>query len=133
VLSRNLDQSWARRKKAAIEYNSKLASAEIKPGLWMRAKWSVKALRGGKGSYGDRKQAMEMKWREVDGLKEPSLAWALNDVFGLSFWLAGIFKASCAHTSIPKKCPFLTLNPGLRRYFSAHDSYPHPGSYSANL
>ncbi|EIN03766.1 ABC protein [Punctularia strigosozonata HHB-11173 SS5] len=92
VLSRKLDQSWARRKKVAAEYNSKLAAGEIKPSAWKRVTWSVKALKGGKGSYGDRRKALEIKWQEVDGRKDPSLAYALNDVFGLSFWLAGVFK-----------------------------------------
>ncbi|KAI0710130.1 P-loop containing nucleoside triphosphate hydrolase protein [Earliella scabrosa] len=90
-LGAQLDQAWAARVKAAEDWNARLAAGEIKPGVLKRAKWSVQALRG-KGAYSARRAALETHWREVDGRKEPSLAWTLNDVFGRDFWAGGLFK-----------------------------------------
>lgn len=87
-LSTKLDDSWARRSQEAAEWNAKLDSGEIKPGAFRRARWAVQASAGGKGT----REALEKTWREVDGRRAPSLAWALNDTFGMSFWLGGVFK-----------------------------------------
>ncbi|EIW57395.1 ABC protein [Trametes versicolor FP-101664 SS1] len=91
VLGDKLDQAWARRVKAANEWNARLAAGDIKPSLYKRAKWSAQALRGS-GTYGERRIALEEQWRTIGGKKEPSLAWALNDVFGRDFWFGGAFK-----------------------------------------
>lgn len=91
VLGDKLDQAWARRVKAANEWNARLAAGDIKPSLYKRAKWSAQALRGS-GTYGERRITLEEQWRAVGGRKEPSLAWALNDVFGRDFWFGGAFK-----------------------------------------
>ncbi|KAK7690924.1 hypothetical protein QCA50_006027 [Cerrena zonata] len=90
-LSSKLDEAWAQRVKAAEEWNLRLDNGEIHPGLTTRLRWTLKALRRGQG-YRERIAAMEKQWRETDGRKEASLAWALNDTFGRSFWLGGIFK-----------------------------------------
>ncbi|KAI6039827.1 ABC protein [Pisolithus marmoratus] len=39
-----------------------------------------------------RRTGLEQHWREAGGRKHASLAWALNDVFGRSFWSGGVFK-----------------------------------------
>ncbi|KAL7279088.1 hypothetical protein ACG7TL_006926 [Trametes sanguinea] len=91
LLGAKLDEAWERRVQAANEWNARLAKGEIKPGLIKRAKWSVQALRG-PGSYRERRAALETHWIEVDGKKQASLAWALNDVFGRDFWFGGGFK-----------------------------------------
>ncbi|KAI0661576.1 ABC protein [Cubamyces menziesii] len=91
ILGAKLDEAWARRVQAADEWNARLAKGDIKPSLIKRAKWSIQALRG-QGSYSERRAALESRWREVDGRKQPSLAWALNDVFGRDFWFGGGFK-----------------------------------------
>ena len=90
-LGAQLDEAWARRVKAANEWNTRLADGEIKPSLYNRTKWAVQALRG-KGSYRERRAALETHWREVDGRKQASLAWTLNDVLGRDFWFGGLFK-----------------------------------------
>ncbi|KAJ7454700.1 ABC protein [Mycena latifolia] len=53
--------------------------------------WSVMSLAGGL-KYRARCAALEKQWREVDGRKEASLAWAMNDVFGHLFWVGGASK-----------------------------------------
>ncbi|CDO74908.1 hypothetical protein BN946_scf184988.g15 [Trametes cinnabarina] len=91
ILSAQLDAAWERRVQAANEWNARLAKGEIKPSLIKRAKWSVQALRG-PGTYRERRAALQTHWLEVDGKKQASLAWALNDVFGRDFWFGGGFK-----------------------------------------
>ncbi|KAH9856552.1 ABC protein [Lenzites betulinus] len=91
VLGDKLDQAWARRVKAADEWNQRLANGDVKPSAFTRVKWSARALRG-KGTYAERRAALEQRWRDTDGRKEASLAWALNDVFGRDFWFGGAFK-----------------------------------------
>lgn len=86
-----LDEAWARRVKAAAEWNEKLDKGEIQPSLFKRAQWNVQSLKHGR-TYFEYRTALEKRWREVDGRKEASLVWALNDVFGASFWLGGLFK-----------------------------------------
>ena len=97
-LSAKLDESWARRRVAAEDWNRRLANGEILPGLLKRILWELQACmpmaeyRKLGGSVKERRAALEKRWREVDGVKHPSIAWALNDVFGLHFWAGGIFK-----------------------------------------
>ncbi|TFK93972.1 ABC protein [Polyporus arcularius HHB13444] len=92
-LGAQLDAAWAARVEAANDWNTRLANGEIKPGIYKRTKWAVQALRGnGGGSHRERRAALETQWREVDGRKQASLAWSLNDVLGRDFWFGGIFK-----------------------------------------
>lgn len=94
-LSTMLDNVWARRCKEATEWNAKLDSGELQPGLLKRTRWAVQASISGKGkgnSYGERRKALDKQWREVDGRKAASLAWALNDTLGPHFWIGGVFK-----------------------------------------
>lgn len=90
-LGNKLDEAWDRRVQAAAEWNEKLDKGEIRPSFFERLKWNVQSLRYGT-AYSERRASLEKHWREVDGRKEASLVWALNDVFGLSFWLGGLFK-----------------------------------------
>ncbi|RDB26210.1 Multidrug resistance-associated protein 1 [Hypsizygus marmoreus] len=90
-LSLILDQAWDRRKREAITWNLRLLSGEIKPGIIKRFRWTLQALLGGR-NYSKRLASHEARWREIDGQKTPSLAWALNDTFGYFFWSAGAFK-----------------------------------------
>lgn len=94
TLSGKLDASWERRVREADEWNARLAAGDVRPGWFKRLKWSVKAIRSGKSgvTYSERRAALETHWREKDGRKEPSLTWALNDVFGWHFWAGGLFK-----------------------------------------
>ncbi|CCM01415.1 uncharacterized protein FIBRA_03466 [Fibroporia radiculosa] len=91
VLSAKLDAAWDIRVKKADEWNARLVSGEIKPGLWLRVKWFFKALCTG-SRYRKRRTELEKQWREHDGKQEASIAWALNDVFGWTFWTGGAFK-----------------------------------------
>lgn len=90
-LSAKLDAAWDRRKAEALVFNLKLASGEIKPGLVKRLSWSLRALSAGK-HHAERRRSYEARWRDLDGRKQPSLTWALNDTFGHYFWGGGAFK-----------------------------------------
>lgn len=98
TLSTKLDDAWARRTKDAQDWNLRLTSGDISPGVLKRMKWAIEALllvrnesvRG--MSFSERRRALESQWRNSTGLKEPSLSWALNDVFGWHFWAGGLFK-----------------------------------------
>ena len=101
-LSTKLDDAWARRAFDAATYNAKLDSGEIKPSLIKRALWSLRALSSrGSGGYKERRNELEERWRRIGGRKEPSLAWALNDTFGIDFWLGGLFKVFCDISYVP--------------------------------
>ncbi|KAL5526288.1 hypothetical protein ACEPAF_8011 [Sanghuangporus sanghuang] len=95
-LSAKLDETWSRRVHAAEEWNRRLASGEVQANIFKRASWNIRALfpsSKAKGTtYLERRAAFEKHWCESSGVAEPSLAWALNDVFGLHFWLGGLFK-----------------------------------------
>ncbi|KAI0091325.1 ABC protein [Irpex rosettiformis] len=91
-LGDRLDTAWARRVQEADEWNALLAKGEIRPSFFKRAKWSVQAMKNAKSGYTEKRAALERQWLEHDGRKEASLAWALNDTLGLSFWLGGLFK-----------------------------------------
>lgn len=90
-LGNKLDEAWDRRVKAAAQWNAKLDNREVHPSLYLRSKWNVQALRH-PSTYSEHRVALEKRWWDVDGRREASLVWALNDVFGLSFWLGGFFK-----------------------------------------
>ncbi|OBZ72274.1 Oligomycin resistance ATP-dependent permease YOR1 [Grifola frondosa] len=90
-LGAKLDEAWARRVKAADDWNARLINGEVEPGLFLRAKWIFRALQS-KGSFRENWATLEEHWREVDGRKEASLAWALNDTLGRTFWAGGAFK-----------------------------------------
>ncbi|KAI0806352.1 ABC protein [Irpex lacteus] len=91
-LGDRLDEAWARRVKEAQEWNARLEKGEIRPPVLKRAKWTFQALRNRGSGYSEKRAALERQWLEHDGRKEASLAWALNDTLGLSFWLGGLFK-----------------------------------------
>ena len=100
-LSDKLDASWDKRVKDAEEWNRRLDAGEISPSWYLRMKWFFIALLvWGKGpweqgsNFSERRAALCRHWRAVDGRKEASLAWALNDTFGFSFWLGGVFKVT---------------------------------------
>ncbi|KAG6864332.1 hypothetical protein C0991_010404 [Blastosporella zonata] len=90
-LSDKLDQAWDRRKAEAAAWNAKLDRGEIKPGFLKRSCWSIRALAHG-SRFSEKVASYEFAWREKDGRKTPSLAWALNDIVGFYFWSAGAFK-----------------------------------------
>jgi hypothetical protein len=90
-----LDASWDRRVAAANDWNARLDNGDIKPGVFKRVVWSIKALAPGSDYH-----VFEKRWMEVDGRKTPSLAWALNDVLGHLFWKGGVFKVSAIPISL---------------------------------
>jgi hypothetical protein len=93
TLSDKLDKSWAIRTAKAEEWNKRLANGEVTPGLTLRLKWTALSLVNGKHGYGKTRIELERNWKDRDGRREPSLAWALNDTFGWHFWAGGLFKA----------------------------------------
>ncbi|KAL0575903.1 hypothetical protein V5O48_006076 [Marasmius crinis-equi] len=74
--------SWERRQKEAEEYNERLANGEISPGWWKKVRWTLSGSRAEK----------EKNWREKDGKKTPSLAFAMNDSVKWWFWSGGMLK-----------------------------------------
>ncbi|KIO14750.1 hypothetical protein M404DRAFT_120129 [Pisolithus tinctorius Marx 270] len=99
-LAERLEAAWFKRVKVAAEWNARLESGEVHPSILRRIAWAIIAILSQvnrkhgseKRSYSERRAALEKRWKEVDGKKAASLAWALNDVFGWSFWLGGVFK-----------------------------------------
>ncbi|KIO14748.1 hypothetical protein M404DRAFT_17610 [Pisolithus tinctorius Marx 270] len=74
-------ESFQRRRKEAQEYNARLESGEVKPGL--RAIWW--AIRGNRDER-------EKLWRERDGKRKASLILAMNDSIKWFFWSGGVLK-----------------------------------------
>jgi len=95
-MAEKLEAAWTRRINAAAEWNAKLDRGEIRASALKRLIWDARAIKADSSSrgqtYKERRAALEEQWRKVKGRKKASLAWALNDVFGWSFWLGGIFK-----------------------------------------
>ncbi|KAG2075302.1 ABC protein, partial [Suillus decipiens] len=95
-LATELEAAWQRRVKAAADWNARLESGELKPSLLKRAGWAIRAIlmNGQKqgATWSEQCAAFQNNWRESEGRKEASLAWALNDVFRGMFWIAGAFK-----------------------------------------
>ena len=92
ALGDKLDAAWERRVQKAEEWNTKLANGEIRPPVLQRAKWAFQALKNDGSGYREKRAALERQWLEHDGRQQASLAWALNDTLGVSFWLGGLFK-----------------------------------------
>jgi len=115
-LSDKLDAAWARRVHNANEWNARLASGEVHPGLWKRISWSARALFS--GHYQETILTLERHWRETDGRREPSLVWALNDVFASQFWIGGLFKVRVR--SCLDALEFIDTCIGIWRYLSTN-------------
>ncbi|KAG5645528.1 hypothetical protein DXG03_005803 [Asterophora parasitica] len=77
-----INASFDRRYRAAQDYNARLASGEVKPGMWKRVVWN----------FSGKRKEKEKQWREVDGKKRASLIWAMNDSVSWWFWSAGLLK-----------------------------------------
>ena len=97
-----INESFDRRVKEAAEYNARLASGDISPGLkglW----WTVRGNR----------EKREKKWREMDGRKKASLFWAINDSVKWWFWSAGILKVigDTAQVTSPLLVKVVALEP----------------------
>ena len=102
-MAEKLEAAWTRRTNVAAEWNHKLDKGEIHPSALQRLLWDIRAfdaIKTGDTSrvqtYRKRRMALEEHWRRVGARKKASLTWALNDVFGWSFWLGGIFKVCAA-------------------------------------
>ncbi|KAG6832807.1 hypothetical protein H0H92_009426 [Tricholoma furcatifolium] len=81
-IAEEINASFDRRYKEAQEYNARLENGEIGPGLWKTAVWTLSG----------RREEKEKRWREVDGKKQASLIWAMNDSVKWWFWTGGILK-----------------------------------------
>lgn len=86
VISDKLDAAWERRLKEANEWNAKIETGEIGPGLIKRIGWSL-----GRGK-GKGRMEKEQIWRENEGRKRASLVLACNEVFFRWFWIGGLYK-----------------------------------------
>ena len=83
LIAEKINKSFDARRKAADEYNARLASGEISPG-WRKIWWTLRGNRA----------AREKQWREKDGRRQPSLTYAINDSVKWWFWSGGIMKVS---------------------------------------
>jgi len=63
----------------------------IRPSFILRLSWVFQALLSG-NDYARKFASLKERWREIDGRKHPSIAFALNDTLGSFFWTAGVFK-----------------------------------------
>lgn len=88
LLTERFDESWARRRAVADEWNARLEKGELSPSLRLKVTWMLRWMFW-KGRSVDE---MERSWRLKDGRKRASIAWALNDVLGWEFCVGGIFK-----------------------------------------
>ena len=79
AISEKIIASFERRSEAANEYNARLANGEVNPG-WRKLWWTVRGNR----------TEREKQWRKKDGLRKPSLVWAMNDSVAWWFWSAGV-------------------------------------------
>ncbi len=106
-ISHRLDAAWARRVEEANTWNKGIACGDIHPSLYRRLTWVLRSLSKGT-RYSQHKAFLLERWRKVDGLKHPSLAWALNDTLGRLFWIGGAFKVSVpVRLGFPCSQPFL--------------------------
>ncbi|KAG0705755.1 ABC protein [Suillus ampliporus] len=96
VLAAKLEAAWQRRVKAAADWNARLENGELRPSLLNRTGWALRAIPSNGQKQGatssERRETFQKRWRESEGRKEASLAWALNDVFCHMFWIGGAFK-----------------------------------------
>ncbi|KAG2138357.1 ABC protein [Suillus clintonianus] len=96
VLAAKLEAAWQRRVRAAADWNARLQNEELKPSLFKRTGWALRAISRKEHKQGatwsERRALFQNRWRESAGRKEASLTWALNDVFSRMFWIGGVFK-----------------------------------------
>ena len=80
----------------AREFNERLEKGEIGPSVGRRVVWWVKRLWGEKVG----REEQEIRWK-MGKRKRASLAWALNDVIGRRFWIAGVYKVTSSSSQPP--------------------------------
>lgn len=110
AIAEKITKSFERRQKEAAEYNERLASGEISPGLkgvW----WSLRGVRAKR----------EKQWRDKDGRKRASLVFAMNDSVKWWFWTGGLFKlisdvAQITSPLLVKVCSFNFLFRGTSNW-----------------
>nr|GAT50189.1 ABC protein [Mycena chlorophos] len=91
ILCEQLEAAWDRRVAAATNWNDGLADGRSNPSVFKRGVWILRSLSAGT-RFRQQRSALEKSWREKDGRREASLAWALNDVLGHIFWWGGVSK-----------------------------------------
>jgi hypothetical protein len=80
--------SFDKRRKKAEDYNTRLASGEVKVG-WRAIWWT---FRGGRTER-------EKRWREVNGKRKASLVYAMND--SIKWWVSIVIKLSLPRSNYP--------------------------------
>ncbi|KAG8950683.1 hypothetical protein FRC04_007308 [Tulasnella sp. 424] len=118
--ARLIDESFERRLREAAEYNARLDSGEIRPGIIKRFWWSVR---------GD-KERREKDWKEKSR-KKGRLLWALNDAIKTWFWFGILIKAFGDTAQI---CSPLVVKQIIK--FSSNAYYYHrdyPGTHKPNI
>lgn len=82
TLATKFQKAYARRRKAAQEYNKRLDAGEIKPSFARRAYWTC--TRG-------QAKAKRERWLQKKRRKA-SMVWCLSETVGLFFWGGGVSK-----------------------------------------
>lgn len=82
VLAAKFQKAYARRSKAAQEYNKRLDAGDIKPSFVRKAYWSAS-----RGSAKDKREKWLQKRR-----RKANIVWCLTETVGLFFWGGGISK-----------------------------------------
>lgn len=82
VLAAKFQRAYAKRTKAAQEYNKRLDSGQVKPSLPRRAYWSI--------SRGNAKEKRETWLRKKR--RKANIVWCLSETVGLFFWTGGVSK-----------------------------------------
>ena len=106
VIAEKIVRSFEERRRAAEEYNARLARGETSPGIrsfW----WSIRGQR----------QQREKEWREKTGLKKASLVMAANDSVFWLFWTAGFLRliSDVAMITSPLLVKVITVRSQLHR------------------
>lgn len=87
-------------------FNKRLGRGDVRPGWvrcvkWALRRWITNTRRGVVGFLWRRekwekvkvtREEQERGWRRDEGRGRASLVWALNDVLGRRFWIAGAFE-----------------------------------------
>ncbi|KIJ37571.1 hypothetical protein M422DRAFT_60949 [Sphaerobolus stellatus SS14] len=121
-LSKKLDECWERHLLEVCDRNTKVKSGDFNPTLGLRIFWVIKALlKAPKANWRRSYNSYLNRW----SIKEPSLAWALNDMFGWQFWISGLMKI-IGDTSQLMGPLLAIINFGKRHYAAKTPEEPVP-------
>jgi len=109
-LSTGLEEAWKKRVEIANTYNKRLENGEVKPSFARQGVWWCKRRWRNVRRCNEKmtKEDQEASWKKAKR-KRASLAWALNDIIGRRFWIAGVYKVSLFLFSLVMRRPLLVF------------------------